>query len=223
MIEYLDDDLPLPSFDEVFGEPVRPKKKKVRVNTQTLSNASNFQLPLRSSMPSKALVDGVPGRWTEEEHRIFLEGIMLYGKDWKRIQPMIKTRSLLQIRTHAQKVFKLIGLKRIKARQISTADTIVGTSGDGGGGGDGTSVKSTGTSKKRGSLRAADQSSSAGTESHTHSDTQPQSFETNHSNSTVNAGIISYPESLLNHEESHYLHDIGIGDDEDDEDIGWDE
>jgi SHAQKYF class myb-like DNA-binding protein len=51
-------------------------------------------------------------RWTPEEHRLFLEGIMLYGKDWKKMQPLIKTRSLVQIRTHAQKVFKKIGLKK---------------------------------------------------------------------------------------------------------------
>lgn len=38
---------------------------------------------------------------------------MLYGKDWKKMQPLIKTRSLVQIRTHAQKVFKKIGLKKI--------------------------------------------------------------------------------------------------------------
>lgn len=40
---------------------------------------------------------------------------MLYGKDWKKMQPLIKTRSLVQIRTHAQKVFKKIGLKKIGA------------------------------------------------------------------------------------------------------------
>lgn len=38
---------------------------------------------------------------------------MLYGKDWKKMQPLIKTRTLVQIRTHAQKVFKKIGLKKI--------------------------------------------------------------------------------------------------------------
>jgi hypothetical protein len=38
---------------------------------------------------------------------------MLYGKDWKNMQPLIKTRSLVQIRTHAQKVFKKIGLRKM--------------------------------------------------------------------------------------------------------------
>ena len=39
---------------------------------------------------------------------------MLYGKDWKQMQPLIKTRTLVQIRTHAQKVFKKAGLKKIE-------------------------------------------------------------------------------------------------------------
>ena len=55
-------------------------------------------------------------RWTQEEHKLFLQGIMLYGKDWKSIQPLIKTRSLLQIRTHAQKVFKKVGLKKVETK-----------------------------------------------------------------------------------------------------------
>lgn len=59
-------------------------------------------------------MDGHSRRWTAEEHRLFLEGVMLYGKDWKKMQPLIKTRSLVQIRTHAQKVFKKIGLKRLE-------------------------------------------------------------------------------------------------------------
>ena len=33
---------------------------------------------------------------------------MLYGKEWKKIQPLVRTRSLIQVRTHAQKVFKNI-------------------------------------------------------------------------------------------------------------------
>lgn len=45
------------------------------------------------------------GRWTSEEHGLFLKGLQLYGKDWKMISNLVKTRSLVQIRTHAQKYF----------------------------------------------------------------------------------------------------------------------
>ena len=45
------------------------------------------------------------GRWTPEEHDLFLEGLMLYGNEWKSVQGHIKTRSATQARSHAQKFF----------------------------------------------------------------------------------------------------------------------
>ena len=45
------------------------------------------------------------GRWTEEEHKRFLEGILIYGNEWKKVQNVIKTRSSTQARSHAQKFF----------------------------------------------------------------------------------------------------------------------
>ena len=46
------------------------------------------------------------GRWTKEEHIKFLEAIIKYGLNWKRVTPMINTRTPNQIRSHAQKFFK---------------------------------------------------------------------------------------------------------------------
>ncbi|KAF0687379.1 Aste57867_20902 [Aphanomyces stellatus] len=43
------------------------------------------------------------GRWTKKEHELFLEGLRLYGKSWKHISNLVVTRTLVQIRTHAQK------------------------------------------------------------------------------------------------------------------------
>ena len=45
------------------------------------------------------------GRWTEEEHNKFIYAIQLYGKDWRRVQNCVGTRTTLQIRSHAQKYF----------------------------------------------------------------------------------------------------------------------
>ena len=53
------------------------------------------------------------GRWTREEHHMFLKGLEMHGKGWKKIAAYIKTRTVVQIRTHAQKYF----LKLQKARQ----------------------------------------------------------------------------------------------------------
>lgn len=46
------------------------------------------------------------GRWTEEEHEVFLQGLHLHGKQWKMIATMIGTRTVVQVRTHAQKYFQ---------------------------------------------------------------------------------------------------------------------
>jgi SHAQKYF class myb-like DNA-binding protein len=51
-------------------------------------------------------VEKAVGRWTFGEQAAFVRGLSLYDKDWKRIQQLVKTRSLTQIRTHAQKYFR---------------------------------------------------------------------------------------------------------------------
>ena len=45
----------------------------------------------------------------------------MYGKGWKKIASLIKTRTVVQIRTHAQKYF----LKLTKARQSGDANISV--------------------------------------------------------------------------------------------------
>jgi SHAQKYF class myb-like DNA-binding protein len=45
------------------------------------------------------------GRWTDEEHRLFIEGMDLFKKDWRSIERHIGTRTCSQIRSHAQKYF----------------------------------------------------------------------------------------------------------------------
>lgn len=52
------------------------------------------------------------GRWTEEEHRRFIEAILSFGNEWRSVQLHIKTRSSTQSRSHSQKFF-------LKMRNIS--------------------------------------------------------------------------------------------------------
>ena len=43
------------------------------------------------------------GRWTKDEKEKFLQGISIYDTNWKKFTNLIKTRTLIQIRSHAQK------------------------------------------------------------------------------------------------------------------------
>ena len=56
------------------------------------------------------------GRWAEDEHQKFIDGILQYGNEWKKVQQIIKTRSSTQARSHAQKFFQRIK-KIIKSKE----------------------------------------------------------------------------------------------------------
>lgn len=48
------------------------------------------------------------GRWKKEEHELFLQGLEMYGRDWKKIERLVGTRTGPQIRSHAQKYFNKV-------------------------------------------------------------------------------------------------------------------
>ena len=68
------------------------------------------------------------GRWTLEEHENFLIGLAKYGREWKKIQSLISTRTPAQIRSHAQKHFlKLSKDDQENKMGASNADNLSGS------------------------------------------------------------------------------------------------
>lgn len=127
MIEYVEDDLPLPPFDEIFTNfssnkfIVKSQSRSILISSPEIYSSSCEQ-PYSSSIKktNRSARPSTAGRWKSEEHQLFLQGVQLYGREWKKMQPLIKTRSIVQIRTHAQKVFKKDVLN-IKSRLAATA------------------------------------------------------------------------------------------------------
>ena len=64
------------------------------------------------------------GRWSKEEHQKFIEGILKYGNEWRKVQKIIKSRSSTQARSHAQKFFLKLK-KELNAGVLSDSDKIV--------------------------------------------------------------------------------------------------
>lgn len=61
------------------------------------------------------------GRWTAEEHNLFLQGLELHGKGWKKIAGLIKSRTVVQIRTHAQKYFQKLAKAKQNGEEVGMA------------------------------------------------------------------------------------------------------
>jgi SHAQKYF class myb-like DNA-binding protein len=59
------------------------------------------------------IFNGTAGRWTIAEHEMFVKGLEAHSKQWKLIAELIKTRTVVQVRTHAQKYFQKL-LKQAK-------------------------------------------------------------------------------------------------------------
>ncbi|KAG6586984.1 LHY protein [Phytophthora cinnamomi] len=72
----------------------------------------------REDAPSATQV----GRWTKREHELFLEGLQRFGKSWKKISSLVHTRTLVQIRTHAQKYLQKQSRAAIKADAKAAED-----------------------------------------------------------------------------------------------------
>ena len=43
------------------------------------------------------------GRWNKKEKKIFLEGFLKFRNNWKKLNEVVRTRSIIQLRSHAQK------------------------------------------------------------------------------------------------------------------------
>ena len=66
---------------------------------------NNFEKNSVLSSKASSVAKYNNGRWTQTEHKKFIEAILKYGNEWKNIKEFIGSRSSTQARSHAQKFF----------------------------------------------------------------------------------------------------------------------
>ncbi len=98
-----------------------PKAVSVQV-LPTAANATPDESSVVSSQSQTLGMDntGASGRWTDEEHRKFLEAYKIYGRNWKLVHKYVGTRSATQARSHAQKYFVKLEKQETKQGEEKT-------------------------------------------------------------------------------------------------------
>ena len=141
--------------------PSQKSKKSARSSSMTVKTLSVADIPADCAPVGNVIEAGQEstGRWTKEEHEAFLIGLKLHGKEWKKVAARVKTRTVVQTRTHAQKYFqklqKAVTSGEIDLVEISMFDVgesissnVAAAEASGGGG-----VAAKGAAKGRGSVR----------------------------------------------------------------------
>lgn len=97
----------------VSSAPIPPAVLKLKPKKKKIQPIVTMATAVTATLGGPGTQGENTGRWTAEEHRLFLQGLEQHGKGWKKIASLIKSRTVVQIRTHAQKYFQ----KLAKARQ----------------------------------------------------------------------------------------------------------
>mmetsp|Transcript_16132 Transcript_16132/g.16262 ORF Transcript_16132/g.16262 Transcript_16132/m.16262 type:complete len:367 (-) Transcript_16132:243-1343(-) len=119
--------------DAAVSADQKPQNKPVHGTNDSLQNGSlssskagnkkvstsGLTGSIRKRKEPKVQIAGQSRYWTNDEHRLFLEALKIYGhKDLRGISEFVGTRNMTQVRTHTQKYFMKL-MREAKRRQES--------------------------------------------------------------------------------------------------------
>jgi len=90
------------------------RKCKTSKTTNKKSNGKISYLKSEKKNPNRQESIYNTGRWSDDEHKKFMEALLKYGNNWNKVQEFIGTRNSTQARSHAQKFFVKIGRTKIQ-------------------------------------------------------------------------------------------------------------
>ncbi|XP_027358428.1 protein REVEILLE 6-like isoform X2 [Abrus precatorius] len=73
--------------------------------TATAASATNSSEEAAKKIRKPYTITKSRENWTEPEHDKFLEALQLFDRDWKKIEAFVGSKTVIQIRSHAQKYF----------------------------------------------------------------------------------------------------------------------
>ncbi|KAK9181866.1 hypothetical protein WN944_025007 [Citrus x changshan-huyou] len=99
---YLDPNgMALPGLGPFASSATTPTAAAAAAGTSTVSTSEDPSKKIRKPYTITKSRES----WTEPEHDKFLEALQLFDRDWKKIEAFIGSKTVIQIRSHAQKYF----------------------------------------------------------------------------------------------------------------------
>lgn len=85
--------------------PPPPSTASVSTSTSSAGNTTTFSEDPNKKIRKPYTITKSRESWTEQEHDKFLEALQLFDRDWKKIEAFVGSKTVIQIRSHAQKYF----------------------------------------------------------------------------------------------------------------------
>ncbi|XP_047162106.1 protein REVEILLE 6-like [Vigna umbellata] len=89
----------------VMALPGMPPFASVSAAAAAAVSASNSSEDAAKKIRKPYTITKSRENWTEPEHDKFLEALQLFDRDWKKIEAFVGSKTVIQIRSHAQKYF----------------------------------------------------------------------------------------------------------------------
>ncbi|CAF1792510.1 unnamed protein product [Brassica napus] len=86
------------------SNPVIAEERPTETSTDLTVNSLSTEAPEKKVRKAYTITKSRES-WTEGEHDKFLEALQLFDRDWKKIEDFVGSKTVIQIRSHAQKYF----------------------------------------------------------------------------------------------------------------------